>query len=154
MKDIFGAKLPIDAVEDAAVVSDVMDGQELRRIQKAAGTAYIERQEVSEGGRSKSQRGASSRRFTRAGRLSVSILTINRLCLRNALLLRSVTSPSEPNTSKSRLNVSFSSRRQLSTNPAGTIISARVSSPRDASSRRINAVSIVFPNPTESATNR
>ncbi|MCY1557956.1 hypothetical protein D9M68_948510 [compost metagenome] len=53
--------------------------------------------------------------------------------------------------SKSRLNTSFSSRCQLFTRPAGTTISARVSSPRLASSRRMSAVSMVLPRPTSSA---
>jgi len=53
----------------------------------------------------------------------------------------------EPNTSKSRLNTSFSSRCQLFTSPAGTTISARFSSPRLASSRKISAVSMVLPKP-------
>ena len=70
----------------------------------------------------KSHRWASRMRFTRLGRLSVSMLAISRLCLAKALLLRSVTSPSLPKTSKSRWKVSFSSRRQLLTRPAGTII--------------------------------
>ena len=47
--------------------------------------------------------------------------------------------------------VSFNSRRQLSTSPAGTTSRARVSSPRDASSRRIIAISSVLPSPTPSA---
>ena len=72
----------------------------------------------------------------RAGRFSVSMLAIRRSCLAKALVLRSVMSPSEPKISKSRLKTSFSSRCQLFTNPAGTTISARLSSPRLASSRR------------------
>jgi len=58
--------------------------------------------------------------------------------------LRSVTSPSEPNTSKSRLKVSFNSLRQLFTSPAGTNHqgSRQFSSRRN--SRNISPVSIVF----------
>ena len=55
----------------------------------------------------------------RAGRFSVSMLAISRSCLAKALVLRSVMSPSEPNTSKSRLNTSFNSRCQLFTEPGG-----------------------------------
>ena len=40
----------------------------------------------------------------RAGRFRVSMLAISRSCLAKALVFRSVMSPSEPNTSKSRLN--------------------------------------------------
>ena len=95
--------------------------------------------------------GASRRRFTRAGRFSVSMLAISRSCLAKAFDLRSVTSPSLPKTSKLRLNTSLSSRCQLFTRPAGTTIRARFSSPRLASSRRISAVSMVLPRPTSSA---
>ncbi len=90
----------------------------------------------------------------RARRFRVSTLAISRSCFAKALLRRSVTSPSLPNTSKSRLKTSFSSRCQLFTSPAGTTISARSSSPRLASSRRISAVSMVLPKPTSSATRK
>src|SRR5665213_3605786 len=66
MEDVLRAGLPVDAVEDASVVPDVVDRQEFRRVQEAAGTAYIERQEVSEGGSSKSQGGASRIRAKRS----------------------------------------------------------------------------------------
>ena len=84
-------------------------------------------------------------------RFRVSPDAIRRLCFSKALLCLSLTSPSAPKTSKSRWNTSFNSRRQLSTRPAGTIINARFSSPREANSRRIRAVSIVLPRPTSSA---